>query len=90
MPPNDPFHGQSPGPNGPYTYGEAITPSNDADLTVPARGIWSGTGGAISLVPRNATAPITISNVPAGVMLPIWTKRVRATGTTATGLVAFW
>lgn len=68
-----------------------ITPSDVADLSVFARGIWVGTAGDIkvSLVddPANHTG-IVIPNVPVGI-LPVAVRRVWATGTTAGSLRAF-
>jgi hypothetical protein len=70
-----------------YSSVFAITPSDVADLTPNfARGLWTGTGGSISVILVDDTTEITLTNVPAGAILPLFVARVRATGTTATNL----
>lgn len=66
----------------------AITPDDNNDLPTVSRGLWVGSGGDINVVLANSTDPVLISNVPDGSLLPFRVKRVHATGTTATGLVA--
>lgn len=68
----------------------AITPSNDADLTARVQGLYVGGAGNVALVPADApegAAAVVFLNVPAGMFLPVMARAVRATGTTATGLV---
>ena len=64
----------------------AITPSDSVNFTSPARGIYVGTTGDVVVVDLNDNA-VTISNVPAGVVLPVRAKRVNSTSTTASDLV---
>lgn len=74
----------------PYTSLAAITPSDSSDLPggVP-RGIICGTGGSLTVI-TDAVSPVTITlTVFDGEHLPVaCIKRVKATGTTATNLVA--
>lgn len=62
-----------------------VTPSDSADLAVEARALCIAVGGAL-VVDRLDGNTVTIT-VPAGV-IPIQVQRVRATGTTATGITA--
>lgn len=71
-------------------YGIAVTPSNDTDLTNVSRGIYVGTGGALSVVMAGGGNTVVIPGVPNGAFLPIRVTRVNATGTGASGIVAFW
>ena len=51
--------------------------------------IWSGSGGVISGITAGGD-DITLTNVPAGTMLPILMSVINQTGTTATNMYAFW
>lgn len=67
-----------------------ITPSNDSDLSARVQGIYVGGAGNVALVPADApdgAAAVVFLNVPAGMVLPVMTRAVRATGTTANGLI---
>jgi hypothetical protein len=74
------------------TYGiteaVAVTPSDTADvpLTV-ARGLYVGVAGDVSVILAENTAPVTIPGLAAGIWHPMAVRRVRSTGTTATGIV---
>lgn len=65
----------------------AVAPSNSNDLATVARALYVGNTGDITLDTPESTS-ILFSNVQAGSILPVMVKRVRATGTTATGIVA--
>lgn len=79
----------APGINCPYDY-VAITPSDTVDLPFLTQAIWVGVSGHIAL--RNsAGVTVVFKNVPASsasAPFIIGTRRVMATGTTATDLVA--
>jgi len=64
----------------------AITPSDGADLAQVVRALYIGGAGSISLVTR-AGSTVAFTGLAAGTVLPVRAARVRATGTTATGLV---
>lgn len=67
----------------------AITPADGADLPNPAtKGIWVGGTGAIK-VDMVGGDTVTFNSVPVG-LFRIQAKRVYATGTTATNLVALF
>ena len=87
----DPFGRMNPGPNGPYVYGEAVTPADTTVFDTPMRGLWIGGAGTLRVTLRDQPAGVALNlaAVPAGVFLPLWVTRVHATGTTCTGIVAF-
>lgn len=82
--PRDPYAQYAPKLDDPATRGFAITPSDTTDLDTIPRFIWVGGAGAISLIPVDQSAAITLSGIPAGTLLRIRARRVNATGTTAT------
>lgn len=66
-----------------------MTPHDDNDLTLGAcKGIWIGVGGTVSLIAAGDTDAVQFT-VAAG-LLPVRAKRVKSTGTTATGIVALY
>jgi hypothetical protein len=68
----------------------AITPNDSTDLPVkPCRGIYVGVGGNITCDIGDDTN-VQYLNVPQGTVLQVQATRVRATGTTATNLVAMY
>ena len=82
-------------PAGPCQAAAAVTPNDGADLTppttaypTPTRALLIGVAGTIS-VDMGIFGTAVSMTVPAG-LLPLSVKRVRATGTTATGIVALW
>lgn len=83
-------HGQtSEGLTGPADDAEAITPHDVNELQHITRALYVGGAGAVVVVMRNG-AQVTLSGVGAGTLLPIRIKQVRATGTTASGLVGLY
>lgn len=72
----------------PGNGGAAVTPADGSDLASPARAIFVGTGGDVSVVSNGNT--LTFTNVQDGTLLPIRATRVRSTGTTATNIVAIY
>lgn len=73
----------------PYSHAAAVTPADGADLTDWARGIWVGGAGNLRVTTVGGET-VTFSGVPAGTMLDVMVKRVLATSTTATLIVAVW
>ncbi|HTU22869.1 MAG TPA: hypothetical protein VMG10_32820 [Gemmataceae bacterium] len=67
----------------------SVTPSDTEPLAQPATALWVGGGGAVALVTQ-AGQSVTIASAPAGSLLPIACTQVKATGTTATSIVALW
>lgn len=59
-----------------------ITPSDSVDLTHPARAIYVGGGGDISLVTL-AGNTVVFTAVPQGTIFPMQAQRINSTNTTA-------
>lgn len=66
----------------------AVTPNDGTDLATPAAVIGCLVAGDISVVAAGG-GTVTLAGIP-GQVLPVLVDRVRATGTTATGIVAFY
>lgn len=64
-----------------------VTPSDAAELTLLPKALLIGGAGNIVLRPVDSSADVTIAAV-AGQIVPIRAQFVRATGTTATAIVA--
>lgn len=75
-----------PGLESPPSRAFAISPSDAADLAQPIRGLMVATAGDVSFT-TIAGDVITLPTLQPGVQYAILASRVRATGTTATGLV---
>jgi len=68
----------------------AVTPSDSADLTNgECRGLYVGVSGDVA-VANELGATVVFVGLAAGLVHPIRTKRVRATSTTATSIVAIY
>jgi hypothetical protein len=66
-----------------------ITPSNSTTLGFATRWLWiSGTGNVAVTMADGSTA--TFLAVPSAYKLPISVTQVRATGTTATGIIGMY
>lgn len=85
----------------PVVMAQAVTPSDSTDLQYTTRGLYVGGAGNVTVDmygPLNPNGPdrslnpvtVTFTGVTAGSILPIACRRVRSTGTTATGIVALW
>jgi hypothetical protein len=82
----DRFNSRAEGLTAPARHGFAITPADGADLGELTRALYVGGAGNITLVMASG-AELLLSGVPAGSLLPLRVRRVKATGTTATALV---
>jgi hypothetical protein len=78
---------------------QAVTPSDSTNITIGGSSIsglqngaqiFVGTGGDISCLMAGNNTSVTFKNVPNGSFLPIFVKRVNATGTTATDIIALY
>lgn len=76
-----------------YFYAAAVTPNDTTDLSVYAQALWIGVGAAtnsgnvkVDLI--DGGTGVVIPAVPTGTLITIGVKRVYATGTTATNIVA--
>lgn len=69
----------------------AVTPSDTVDLAAGiAKALWIGGAGNVRVIAENDTVAITLTAAAAGQLIPLRVKRVLATGTTATSIVAFF
>lgn len=73
----------------PAREGAAVTPNDLTDLTVLPRALYIGQGGAVA-VSLAGGQNIVFTGVQGGTILPVRARRVLATGTTATAIVALW
>lgn len=66
--------------------GAQVEPSDGADLDTVAKGLYVLAGGTVAFVPvDNADGEVIVTGeLPAGVIVPYYVRRVRSTGTTAT------
>lgn len=69
--------------------GEAVTPSDTDDLPDVARALFVGGSGNVTLDTLQGTT-LTFRGLNGGAILPVGAKRVRATGTTATYIIALF
>jgi hypothetical protein len=67
----------------------AVVPHNDNDLAQPTRALWVGGAGTVA-VDTVGGQTVTFTGVPAGTLLRVAVRRVRATGTSATNILALW
>ena len=73
----------------PATSAFAVVPSDTAPLTAITRALYVGQGGDISVEMQNGQI-VTYQNVQSGSILALRTIKIRASGTTASGIVAMW
>jgi hypothetical protein len=66
----------------------AIVPHDTNPLPIVPKGIYVGTGGAVTLRGVDAGADVTYRNLADGSYVAVRASHVRATGTTATNLIA--
>ncbi len=67
----------------------AIAPNDLTDLPIVPRALFVGQGGTVA-VRMAGGQDISFENVQGGTILPVRARRVLATGTTASSLVALW
>lgn len=75
----------------PFEGGEQITPNDGADVTAPHRAIWVGTAGTIAgeMLGKDGLRKTFATSAPCGVF-PYKVLRIKATGTSAQGLMTGW
>ena len=69
---------------------KAVTPSDSVDLADLPRELYVGVTGTVVLEMAANGETVTLLAVAAGSRLPYVARKVLATGTTATDIVAFW
>lgn len=88
------FGGEMSFKNEPYTKAMTVTPNDSADFvdgsdTVLCRGISVAVAGTVAWKDANGTTRSS-TLLAAGVVHFISTKRIMATGTSATGISVYW
>lgn len=74
----------------PADNAEAVTPSDSVDIATTSRALFIGGGGDVSIDTVGGQESVVFAGLAGGSILPVRAKRVNATGTTATGIVALW
>lgn len=72
-----------------YTDAAAITPSDTLALARPCEAFFVGTGGTVTVVTASGNT-VPFANVPSGTTVRLALGQVKATGTSATGIVALY
>jgi len=83
----DPFSSQLTGLDSPARDAAAVTPSDTVDLNPVCRSLWIGVSGNVKVLTSKGD---TVTFVGVSGVLPVCVKRVFATDTTATSIVALW
>jgi len=73
----------------PASNGEAVSTSDVYELTYVSRGLYVGGAGDVAVVLKGGQT-LVFSGVPAGTILPVRAKQVKATGTTATLILSLY
>lgn len=68
----------------------AVTPSDATVLSPLPRALYVGGAGNVAVMLSEDSAAVTLIGVAAGQTLPVRAKRVMATNTTATNIVALY
>lgn len=74
--------------DGPSKAPFTIIPHDTNGLTVVPKGIYVGTGGNVTLRGVDGVADVVYKNLPDASYIAVRASHVRATGTTATDLIA--
>jgi hypothetical protein len=83
----DPFLGCQSDPLGPAMNAYVVTPSDVTQLPYFCKRLWVGGAGNVTLITVGGST-VTYTGVPAGAYLNVRANQVKATGTTATNIVA--
>ena len=74
----------------PAEYAAAVTLSDSTVLTPTPRALYIGSGGDVVVTMAADGTDVTFANVPTGTKLPVRVSKVKATGTTASSIVALY
>ncbi|RZJ98170.1 MAG: hypothetical protein EON88_01280 [Brevundimonas sp.] len=83
----DAYVNQAPSAGAPARRAEPVTPSDTVDLTTYAKALYLGSGGDLTVIPASGGSAVTLKAHAPG-YAPIQVRRVLATGTTASFIVA--
>jgi hypothetical protein len=75
----------------PFEGGEPLTPSDSVAVTAPHRALWIGVAGTLAgeMLKKDGSTATFATSVGCGVF-PFKVTKIKATGTTATGILAGW
>ena len=76
-------------PISPARGGITVAPGDTTELPQTSRALYVGQGGDVSVVSADGDV-LVFEAVPTGSLLPIRANIVRATETTASGILALW
>lgn len=76
-------------PISPARSAAPVIPTDGVEISYVSRAIYVGQTGDLTVEMVDGGAA-TFENVAGGTVLPIRVKEIKATGTTATGVVALW
>lgn len=85
----DSFEKYNAGLDSPALHAVAVVAHDSTDFATDARSIYVGVTGDVTLLTSGGEV-ITFTAVPAGAILPIRTRRVNTTSTTASNMVALY
>ena len=85
---SDPFDGATTGLESPALQLAPVVPNDSTDLVTPSRALAVSQSGLVQIT--TITGQTGTVFVAAGVPFPIRVRRVWASGTTASGIVALW
>lgn len=74
----------------PSRSARVVTPNNGADLDRITKGLYVGGAGDVEVILVEDAAQLVFTGVPAGTILPLQVRRVRAANTTATNIIALY
>lgn len=72
-----------------YRGGAAVTPS-DTTVLSPTRGLFIGGAGNVTVDFADGTTGVLLTAISVGTIHPVSVVKVKATGTTATAIVALF
>ena len=84
----NPFPSYLDAPSAPSCAPYSLVPHDTSELTVIPKGIYVGTGGDVTLRGMDSVADVTYRNLPDASYIAVRAQYVRATGTTASDLIA--
>lgn len=85
---SDKFASFAQSPNTPSEQAFAVTPDDQSALSTVPKYLYVGNGGHVTLRTVDSAADVVFRNVPSGGYLYVRASHVRASGTTASGIVA--
>jgi hypothetical protein len=86
--PTDAFQNFADDTSGPSHAPYSVTPSDSTELPIVPKGIYVGSGGDVTLRGIDGTADVTYRNLPDASYIAVRAQFIRATGTTASNLIA--